>query len=89
MLASIQTLSRVSILGWVGLFSIFASIITVCAAVGVQGRPSLAPPAPALFDKNLKAFGNPTFAQAANALGTIVFAYGESLGHVPVGQAED
>lgn len=82
LLASIQTLSRVSILGWVGLVSIFASIITVCAAVGVQDRPSLAPPAPELFDKNLRAFGSPTFAQAANSLGTIVFAYGEpSLSH--------
>lgn len=76
-----------SILGWVGLFSIYASIITVCAAVGVQDRPALAPPAPALFDKNLRAFGNPTFAQAANSLGTIVFAYGECSGASLQGEA--
>lgn len=74
--ASIQTLSRVSILGYIGLISIMGSIITVCVAVGIQDRPALAPPAPALFDKNLKAFGSPTFAEAANSLGTVVFAYG-------------
>ncbi|ORY88481.1 transmembrane amino acid transporter protein-domain-containing protein [Leucosporidium creatinivorum] len=75
-LASIQTLSRVSILGYIGLVSIMTSIIVVCVAVGVQERPALAPAAPALFDLNLKAFGSPTFAEIGNCLGTLVFAYG-------------
>lgn len=51
-----------------------ASVITVSAAVGVQDRPSLAPPT-GPWDKQLKMFGSPTFAEAASALGTIVFAF--------------
>lgn len=77
LLGSIQTLEKVSFLGYVGLISIFASIITLTVAVGISsGRPHLAPEAPLPFDKMIVAFGNPTFAEAGNALGTIVFAYG-------------
>jgi hypothetical protein len=71
-LGSIQTLSRVSVLGYIGLVSIMSSIIVVCVAVGVQDRPALAPAAPAMFDLNLKAFGSPTFAEIGNSLGTLV-----------------
>ncbi len=39
----IQTLGKVSYIGWVGLVSIIVSVITVCIAVGVQDRPSAAP----------------------------------------------
>ena len=39
----IQTLGKVSYIGWVGLVSIITSVIVVCVAVGVQDRPSAAP----------------------------------------------
>lgn len=77
LLGSIQTLEKVSTLGYIGLVSIFASVITLTIAVGVNsGRPHLAPEPPLPFDKSIQAFGSPTFAQAGNALGTMVFAYG-------------
>ncbi|ORY88464.1 putative amino acid transporter [Leucosporidium creatinivorum] len=75
-LASIQTLSRVSILGYIGLVSILSAILTVTIAVAVQGRPDGAPPASVPWAPEIKAFGSPTFAEAANCLGTLVFAYG-------------
>lgn len=72
---SIRTLSKVAWIGWVGIFSIMASILTLTVAVGVQGRPaSLAPDE--VFDKKVAAFGSPTFAQAMSAVNAIVFSYG-------------
>ncbi|ORY88583.1 transmembrane amino acid transporter protein-domain-containing protein [Leucosporidium creatinivorum] len=76
LLASIQTLDRVSFLGWIGLVSIMVSMLTLAIAVGVQDRPAAAPAAPAPWDKNFKLFGSPTFAEAGAALGTVTFAFG-------------
>ncbi len=42
-LASIQTLDRVSYIGWVGLFSIVGAILTLAISVGVEDRPAAAP----------------------------------------------
>jgi hypothetical protein len=42
-LASIQTLDRVSYIGWVGLFSIIGAILTLAISVGVEDRPAAAP----------------------------------------------
>ncbi|TXT05311.1 uncharacterized protein COLE_06631 [Cutaneotrichosporon oleaginosum] len=72
---SIRTLSKVTWIGWVGLFSIMASILTLTIAVGVQDRPSDAPKT-GPWDKKVQIFGNPTFAQAMSAINGIVFSYG-------------
>ncbi|GMK59638.1 hypothetical protein CspeluHIS016_0802440 [Cutaneotrichosporon spelunceum] len=72
---SIRTLSKVTWIGWVGLISIMASIITLTVAVGVQSRPSDAPQT-GPWDKEVKIFGNPTFAEAMSAINGIVFSYG-------------
>lgn len=76
LLSSIQTLDRVSFLGWVGLISIMAAIITLTAAVGAQDRPSAAPAFPEIWDKNFQLFAHCTWAEAGAALGTLVFAFG-------------
>ncbi|KAK4056154.1 hypothetical protein OIO90_002885 [Microbotryomycetes sp. JL221] len=83
-LSSIRTLDRVTILGWIGLVSIVSALITLAVAVGVQDRPAAAPQPPLPWDKNLKIFASPTFAQAASSLGTIVFAYGGTPGFFSV-----
>ncbi|BEJ10830.1 hypothetical protein CspHIS471_0102520 [Cutaneotrichosporon sp. HIS471] len=72
---SIRTLSKVTWIGWVGLFSIMASIITLTVAVGVQDRPSEAPQT-GPWDKDLQIFAHPTFAEAMSAINGIVFSYG-------------
>jgi amino acid permease len=65
--SSIQTLDRISIVGWVGLAGIMSSIITLAVAVGVQDRPSAAPQV---------GFWSPdTFVDAINAVSVVVFAY--------------
>ncbi|KAM0790373.1 hypothetical protein ACM66B_003255 [Microbotryomycetes sp. NB124-2] len=74
--ASIQTLHRVSAIGWIGLVSIFAAVITCVVAVAVRDRPALAPPAPEPFNLNIRAFHPATFAAAANQIGSVLFAYG-------------
>jgi hypothetical protein len=42
-LASIQTLDRVSYIGWVGLTSIIVAVLTLTISVGVEDRPAAAP----------------------------------------------
>ncbi|KAL8279595.1 hypothetical protein RQP46_007908 [Phenoliferia psychrophenolica] len=72
LLASIQTLEKVAFLGWAGLVSILAAVITLTVAVGVNG-PTGVPEGGSLGIVN---FGSPTFAEAAGAVGTILFAFG-------------
>lgn len=72
---SIRTLSKVQWIGWVGIFSIMASILTLTIAVGVQDRPSEAPKT-GPWDKEVQIFGKPTFAEAMSAINGIVFSYG-------------
>lgn len=76
LLGSIRTLGKVSWIGWVGIFFIMASILTLTVAVGVQERPAEAPQAPESWDKDLKIFAKPTFAVAMTAINDIVFSYG-------------
>jgi hypothetical protein len=77
LVSSIQTLDRVAWLGWIGLVSIMSSVIILMVAVGVNGRPSIAP---IDFVIETKAFGNPSFLEAMQSVAVIVFAYaGESL----------
>ncbi|KAK8845615.1 hypothetical protein IAR55_006331 [Kwoniella newhampshirensis] len=73
-LASIQTLARISWLGWVGLVSIMSAVITLMISVGVSDRPSLAPAGDDWVIVS-KAFGNPSFVEAINAVSIVVFAY--------------
>ena len=50
------------------------SIMLVTIAVAVGGRPSLAPQT-GPWDKDLVLFGNPSFAEAMNAISNLVFSY--------------
>ncbi|CAI6337965.1 unnamed protein product [Periconia digitata] len=72
---SIQTLSRISALAWVGLVSIIVAIFTVTIAVGVQERPYAAPQE-GVWQSDYKLFATPDFASASAALSSLVFAYG-------------
>ncbi|KAI5481936.1 aldolase [Pseudohyphozyma bogoriensis] len=74
LLSLIQTLEKLSWLGWIGLVSVMSAIITLAAAVSVT-RPSLAPQT-GPWSKDLLMFGSPTFAEAANAVANVVFAFG-------------
>ncbi|WVQ81417.1 hypothetical protein IAT38_003541 [Cryptococcus sp. DSM 104549] len=73
--ASVQTLNKISILGWVGFISIMCAIMTITIAVGVQDRPSTAPPT-GPWDKNIHAFNSEaSFLNGMSAVSTVVFAY--------------
>ncbi|WVR07864.1 hypothetical protein IAU60_004907 [Kwoniella sp. DSM 27419] len=73
-LSSIQTLSKISWIGWAGLFSIMSAVITLMVAVGVTDRPSLAPAGD--FHIKSPAFTTPGFVDSINAITIIIFAYG-------------
>ncbi|WVO15296.1 hypothetical protein L204_102952 [Cryptococcus depauperatus] len=73
--SSLQTLNRVSILGWVGFVSIMTSIFIITIAVGVQGRPEAAP-ATGPWDKGIAvARHHGTFLQGMSAVSTVVFSF--------------
>ncbi|KAE8373869.1 transmembrane amino acid transporter protein-domain-containing protein [Aspergillus bertholletiae] len=74
MLASIQTLGRISWIAWVGLFGILTSIFIVTIAVGIQERPTAAPQE-GVWVSDYKLFATPKFAEATAAISSIVFAY--------------
>lgn len=77
LLASIRTLGKISWLGWIGLISIMAAILTLTIAVGVQERPYLASKEFPTGDwhKDLRITNNATFAAAMSAINSIVFAF--------------
>ncbi|PWY61660.1 hypothetical protein BO83DRAFT_412996 [Aspergillus eucalypticola CBS 122712] len=72
--ASIQTLGRISWLAWIGLFCILASILIVTTAVGIQGRPSVAPKG-AVWVSDYRVVGKSSFTDSVSAISTIIFAY--------------
>lgn len=72
--SSIQTLDRISIVGWVGLAGIMSSIITLAVAVGVQDRPSAAPQV-GFWSPETAVARDATFVDAINAVSVVVFAY--------------
>lgn len=77
-LCSVRTLGKISWLGWVGLISIMAAILTLTIAVGVQDRPYGAvrtgyPTGP--WPKDLKIFNKASLAMAMSAINSILFAY--------------
>lgn len=74
LLASIPTLGQITWLGWVGVISIFASIMTLTIAVGLQDRPSDAPLPPLPWDADVRIAANPVFSSAMTAIGSVLFA---------------
>lgn len=72
--SSIRTLDRVSWLGWIGMTSILAAVITLMASVGTQDRPADAP-ATGDWNKEVNVTPKTTFVDAMNAVTTVVFAY--------------
>jgi amino acid transporter len=74
-LASIQTLNKVSILGWIGFVSVMSAILVISIAVGLQDRPSAAPQT-GPWDKNISAVNSAgTFLGGMGAVSTVVFSY--------------
>ncbi|GAA5917671.1 hypothetical protein JCM6882_008317 [Rhodosporidiobolus microsporus] len=82
-IASLRTLGGIKWVGWVGLASMVISIMLVTIAVGAGGRPSLAPQEGPL-DLDLVMWGKPTFAQAMNALGNLVFSFAGTSIFLPI-----
>ncbi|KAI3317823.1 transmembrane amino acid transporter protein-domain-containing protein [Xylariaceae sp. AK1471] len=74
LLSSIQTLSRVSWIAWLGLSGILIALFTVTIAVGIQDRPADAPQE-GPWESDFKLFANPSFAKAIAAEASLVFAY--------------
>lgn len=70
---SARTFKQISWLGWAGLAAIVPSILIVVIACGVSDRPPAAPAGP--FDKQLKAFNNPSFVDGMVAVVNVLFAY--------------
>ncbi|KAJ5931052.1 hypothetical protein N7466_006545, partial [Penicillium verhagenii] len=72
--SSIQTLGKISWLAWVGAICVLIAVFTITIAVGVEGRPSLAPKT-GTWESDYKLFNNPDFADAVSAITSMVFAY--------------
>lgn len=74
-LASIQTLHRVSLIGWIGFISVMAAIMIISVAVGIQDRP-VAAPKTGPWDKDIAAVkSGVTVIEAMGAVCTVVFSY--------------
>ena len=74
----IPTLGRISILGWIGLFSILSALFTLTIATGVQDRP--AGVTDALWaTKEVRITFSAGFLDGITAVSTLIFAFaGES-----------
>ncbi|AFR96003.2 neutral amino acid transporter [Cryptococcus neoformans C23] len=73
--ASLQTLGKVSILGWIGFCSVMSAILIITIAVGVEDRPEAAP-STGPWEKDVHAFrSDGTFLNGMSAVSTVVFAY--------------
>lgn len=81
--ASIRTLDRISWLGWFGMASIMAAIITLMVSVGVQDRPADAPQS-GPWDKQINIWPRDSFVSAMNAVSTVVFAYCATPAYVSI-----
>ncbi|GAA5832495.1 hypothetical protein JCM11251_001346 [Rhodosporidiobolus azoricus] len=82
-IASVRKLENIRALGWIGLVSIMAALLTLTIAVPVGGRPALAPQE-GPFDVEIVLFGQPTFAQGMNAVGTLWWAWCGGASFLPV-----
>ncbi|GMK54814.1 hypothetical protein CspeluHIS016_0114000 [Cutaneotrichosporon spelunceum] len=74
MLTSIKTLGNITWLGWVGMVSILASVLTLTVAVGVNERPASAPPT-GPWDKDFKLFVNASAVGGITAITNVLYAY--------------
>ncbi|GAA6042955.1 hypothetical protein JCM8097_000019 [Rhodosporidiobolus ruineniae] len=74
LISAIRTLDKISWLGWVGLVGIMSAVLTLAVAVGVQDRPSTAPPV-GPWDPQVVVVGAPSFLNAMSAVATIVFSF--------------
>ncbi|KAH8423229.1 uncharacterized protein LDX57_000986 [Aspergillus melleus] len=72
-LASIRTLGRITFVAWGGLACILISVLIVTIGVGVEDRPSSAPPGPWASDYRL--VNRPRFSDGISANCTFIFAY--------------
>lgn len=82
-LASLPKIADLKALGWVALVSIVTAVMMVVIAVAVGDRPALAPQVgPANIE--VKAFGDPTFAQAMNAVANLLLAFAGTPAYLPV-----
>ncbi|EXJ71673.1 uncharacterized protein A1O5_05481 [Cladophialophora psammophila CBS 110553] len=72
-LSSIQILSKISWLAWVGVICILTAILTVAIAVGVQDRPADAP-AGGVFVSDYTVTNNPSFTDSISACSSLVCA---------------
>ena len=70
LVSSIQTLDKISFIGWVGLFGLMSAIITLTISVGVQDRPAAAPQT-GPYDLDVIIVAHPTFLEAMPALSTV------------------
>lgn len=66
-LGSIRTLEKITALSWLGVVSLLVSVITLTVAVGVSGPAA----APVDWHKEVRAFGNPSFAKAMSAVNSV------------------
>lgn len=73
-ISAIQTLDKISFIGWVGLIAIMSSVITLAIAVGVQDRPANAPQV-GPWSADTRIARDASFVDAINAVSVVVFAY--------------
>ncbi|KAL1409087.1 hypothetical protein Q8F55_005911 [Vanrija albida] len=74
MCCSIRTMGEISWLGWIGVVSILVSVLTVTVAVGIQDRPSAAPPT-GPWDKDFKVFAKADAITGITAITNCLFAF--------------
>lgn len=75
LLASIQTLDKISWIAWVGLIGILAAIFSLTVAVGVQDRPSAAPDNGLPFVSDFKLIADNGWSAAISSCSSLVFSY--------------
>ncbi|GAA5998635.1 uncharacterized protein JCM10292_007119 [Rhodotorula paludigena] len=82
-LAALPKLEQLKFLSWIALVAVISSVLLVTIAIPVGGRPALAPQE-GPWDADFKVVGNPTFAQAMNAISNILFAYSGTPLYLPI-----
>ncbi|GAA5902778.1 hypothetical protein JCM8208_007062 [Rhodotorula glutinis] len=82
-LASLPKIESLKVLGWIALVSIVSAVMIVVISVAVGDRPALAPQ-DGPFTPEIKAFGNPSFAQAMNAVANLLLAFAGTPAYLPV-----
>lgn len=83
LIASIQTLGKIKFIGWAGVVSIFAALLVLVIACGIQDRPAEAPPT-GDWDKGLVIFGSPKFSEACAAVSGIVLSFAGAPTYFPM-----